>query len=167
MLWWVYGSGGGEAGTVGRFVRKCAPLPRQCTHSFPLGPSSCCPQFVLLTSCVFFISSTWVYVEPPGPHFCALVLCKQMFIVSGLQRGSCKLAGKTSASILMELSQCKPLGLDMLMQANSPCSDSDRLKSDHVTTTKYTLPAASKQAEMQLNGSTGEVESRCFIKGEE
>lgn len=85
-------------------------------------------------------------------------------IVSGLQRGSCKLAGKTSAPILMELTQCKPLGLDMLMQANSPCSDSERLKFDHVTTTKYALQAASKQEEIQLNGSAGEVKSLCVIK---
>lgn len=101
---------------------------------------------------------------PPGPHFCALVLCKQMCIVSDLQRGSCKLAGKTSAPILMELTQGKPLGLDMLMQANSPCSDSERLKSDHVTTTKYTLQAASKQAEIELNGGVGEFRSLIFIK---
>lgn len=101
---------------------------------------------------------------PPGPHLCALVLCKQMCIVSGLQRGSCKLAGKTSAPILMELTQCRLLGLDMLMQANSICSDSERLKSDHVATTKYTLQAASKQVEIQLNGYAGEVKSLCFIK---
>jgi len=67
----------------------------------------------------------------------------------------------------MELSQCKPLGLDMLMQANSPSSDIDRLKFDHVTTTKYIYTAGCQQTSRNaLNGSRGGGVA-LFHKGEE
>ncbi len=63
----------------GEVFRKCAPLPRHCAQSFPLSSSSCL-EILHLNSCVFFIFSTWDYVVPPGPYFCALILCKQMCI---------------------------------------------------------------------------------------
>lgn len=52
-------------------------------------------------------------------------------------------------------------GIHMLMQANSLCSDLDCLKFEHATAMKYTLHAASKQAEMQLNGRRGYITLFC------